>query len=360
MTPKTPILSRFADTTTSSPLFLPDLTLWYGWHHKLGTVPERWRGYSLPDIARSLGVPVWMTARTYRLDWGPTKIKVHRQGGERTVLYESAAGTLTERWEKGPDGDWWQTEYPVRTASDLELALGMVSTRRYVLEPGPLLERQAEVGGDGVVAIELPRRPFSQVFLEWLGWSDGLMLFFEAQDLVDEMIAALEAQVQTLIREAVSLPGPVIVSPDNLDAQFISPAYFDQYLAGSYTRTADVLHAQGKQLMVGTGGYIRRLLPGLDQAGVDAVQGISGPPQSDATLAEARAAAPNLTLWGGIPQDALYTDFPEADFEFMVRQAARDAAQDERTILGVADVVPVAADVNRLERVLALIEQASW
>ena len=354
------ILQHFTGHPASSPFFLPDLTLWYGWHHKLGTLPERWRGYSLPDIARSLDVPVWMTVRPYHLDWGPTKIKVHRQGGERTVLYESAAGTLAERWEKGPDGDWWQIDYPVKTSNDFEIALGMVNARRYVLETGQLLERQSEVSGDGIVAIELPRRPFSQVFLEWLGWSDGLMLFFEAQDQVDEMIAALEVQVQALIREAATLPGLIFVSPDNLDAQFISPAYFDQYLAGSYARTADVMHAQGKQLMVGTGGYIRRLLPGLDQAGVDAVQGISGPPQSDATLAEARAAGPNLTLWGGIPQDALYTDFPEADFESLVKQVAREAAQDEHAILGVADVVPVAADIDRLERIPALIEQANW
>ena len=74
--------------------------------------------------------------------------------------------------------------------------------------------------------------------------------------------------------------------------------------------------------MAGTGGYIRRLLAPLAGAGVDAVQGISGPPQSDATLAEARAiAGPDLWLWGGIPQDALLADFPESDFEVVVRQA---------------------------------------
>lgn len=356
MTRHAQILSKFAGAATSATTFLPDLTLWYGWHRRLGTLPEHWRGQTLPQICHSLGVPAWMTAKAYRLDWGPTKVRVNRQGGERIVRYESPFGTLSERWEKGPDGDWWQTDYPVKTAADLSIARAILDARAYRFDRAACDKLQTEVGPDGIAAIELPRRPFSQVFLEWLGWSDGLMLFFEAEDAIAAIVDLLEDQVQALVREAAMLPGPVFVSPDNLDAQFISPAYFDRYLAGSYRRSADVLHARGKQLMAGTGGYIRRLLPLLAQAGVDAVQGISGPPQSDATLAEARVAAgPDLWLWGGIPQDALLADFPEAEFEAVVQQAAREAAQDGRAILGVADVVPAATEIDRLERLIALI-----
>lgn len=350
------VLQRFTGQPSSSPLFLPDLGLWYGWHHKLGTLPDSCRGLSLPGIARRLGVPAWMTAKPYHLDWGPTRIKVSRQGNERIVRYESPDGTLTERWEKGPDGDWWQTEFPAKTAADLAVVQAMLSDRAYRFDRSQYDRLRAEVGDDGIVAIELPRRPFSQVFLEWLGWSDGLMLFFEAEDEIKAIIDLLEEHVQALVQIATALPGPIFLSPDNLDAQFISPAYFDQYLASSYARTADTLRAHDKKLMVVTGGYIRRLLPPLVQAGVDAVQGISGPPQSDATLAEARSAAgANLTLWGGIPQDALIEDYPEAEFEAVLQQAAQEAAQDGRSILGVADVLPIAADFTRLERILDLI-----
>lgn len=356
MTYQMQVRSRFAGDAASPPLFLPDLTLWYGWHHRLGTLPEHWRGRTLIEICRNLGVPTWATAKPYRLDWGPTEIQVTRQGDERIVRYEALGGTLTERWEKGPDGDWWQTEFPAKTADDLAIVQAILAGRSYRFDRTAYDKLQAEVDEDGVVAIELPRRPFSQIFLEWLGWSDGLMLFFEAEDAIAAIVDVLETQVQALVREAATLPGPVFVSPDNLDAQFISPAYFSQYLAASYAGTAEVLHARGKQLMVGTGGYIRRLLAPLAQVGVDAVQGISGPPQSDATLTEARAVAgPDLILWGGIPQDALLEDFPANEFEAVVQQAAREAGQAGRTILGVADVVPVAADSERLMRLPDLI-----
>mgnify|MGYP000352617347 CR=1 FL=1 len=33
MTPQANILSRFSGTSDGRPFYLPDLTLWYRWHH---------------------------------------------------------------------------------------------------------------------------------------------------------------------------------------------------------------------------------------------------------------------------------------------------------------------------------------
>ncbi len=350
MTPKADILRRLRGDTTNPPLYLPNLTLWYNWHSEHGTLPAAWLGWTLPQIARSLGAPAWLAARPYRIDWGSVEVQQAATSSERVIRYRTLAGALTERWTLGPDGDWWETEYPVKTPDDLRLLLHVAANRQYVVDTTKLEQLQREVGDDGVVALELPRRPFSQIFLEWLGWSDGLLLFFDAQDLVEEIIAVLEDQVQSLVEQIAGLPGHVIVSPDNLDAQFISPVFFKRYLAASYRRTAELLHAHDKFLLAGTGGPIRKLLAPLAAAGVDGIEGVSGPSQSDSTLAEARLlAGPAFTLWGGIPQDALLPDFDQDQFEAIVAQAAREASADPRAILGVADVVPIHADLARLQ-----------
>ncbi len=360
MTSRDDIVQRVRAGVAGAPLFLPNLTLWYGWHSEHGTLPAAWQGWSLLQIARSLGVPAWLTARPYGIDWGEVEIVATESAGERVIQYRAPAGELTERWTLGPDGDWWETEYPVKTADGLRLLLQIVAARRYVVDTVGLERVLGELGDDGVVALELPRRPFSQVFLEWLGWGDGLLLFFDAQELVEEILAALEDQVQTLVGQIASLPGHVVVSPDNLDAQFISPAFFKRYLTASYRRTAELLHAHGKVLLAGTGGPIRRLLAPLAAAGVDGLEGLSGPPQSDATLGEARQlAGPDFTLWGGIPQDALLPDFDHAQFEAIVAQAAREASADPRAILGIADVVPIQADPARLHSLPSLIAQSA-
>jgi hypothetical protein len=97
----------------------------------------------------------------------------------------------------------------------------------------------------------------------------------------------------------------------------------------------------------------------LAEVGVDGVEGICGPPQGDVTLAGAREiAGPALTLWGGIPQDFVHDTHDREEFEAAVQGAAQEARGDSRMILGVADRVPVDADLNRLEAIPSLVEKA--
>jgi hypothetical protein len=46
------------------------------------------------------------------------------------------------------------------------------------------------------------------------------------------------------------------------------------------------------------------------------------------------------------------------EFEAAVLQATREAQGDGRMILGVADRVPVEAELDRLQAILALVERA--
>jgi len=354
MTGKADVLARFAGEVEGDPLFLPDLTLWYEWRHSWGTLPERWQGLSLPQVARALGAPVWSVARLWRVETPGVGVTVTEREGERVVRSETSAGTLVARWTLGPDEDWWQTEYPVKTAGDLPAAVELAEARSYVVDAGELPRLAADVGDDGVLALELPRRPYSDLLHEFLGWSEGLTLLREPA--VREILAVLETKLQGLVEEAAPLQGDAALSPDNLDGQFISPRAFEEHLADSYRRTAEVFHARGRPIVVHVGGPIRRILAGLAESGVDVVEGVAGPPQGDVSLAEAREiAGPGLTLWGGIPQDLLLDQHDRGAFEAAVAQAAREAAGDRRTILGVADRVPVDADPGRLEAIPALV-----
>jgi hypothetical protein len=295
--------------------------------------------------------------KPWRLEVPGLDMSALAHGEERTVRTETPAGTLIARWALGPDGDWWQTEYPVKGPEDLPAALVAVKARSYVLDTARLVEGRSEVGRDGILALELPRRPYSDLLHEFLGWSDGLMLLGEPA--VQEMLAILEDKLQQLVEQVARLPGEVILSPDNLDGQFVSPRAFRRHLAPSYARSSEVLHQWDKQLLVHVGGPIRHLLESLAESGVDGVEGIAGPPQSNATLAEARAiAGPGLVLWGGIPQDLLVSTFDDAAFAEAVVKAALEARGDGQMIVGVADRVPVDADLRRLEAIPALIKRA--
>lgn len=348
------LLSCFSEETVGHPVYVPDLTLWYEWHENHSTLPESWRDRSLPEIAGLMGVPVWLPAQVWEIEAPGLEPKTVEKAGERTVTYETSIKTLTARWRLGPDGDWWQTEYPIKSEDDLDAAVELIESRDYVLDSSGLADLRAAVGSDGVVVLELPKRPYSEILHEFLGWSDGLLLLGEPE--VQKMLTLLESKLQHLVEQVAELPGEIVLSPDNLDGQFISPGAFGRYLTGSYRRTCQLLHEYDKKLVVHVGGPIRRLLEPLAATGVDGVQGICRPPQSDASLSEAReVAGPGMTLWGGIPQDVLLDTYEWEQFEHAVDQAVKDSERRSRVILGVADRVPVQAEVDRLEAIPALI-----
>jgi hypothetical protein len=147
-----------------------------------------------------------------------------------------------------------------------------------------------------------------------------------------------------------------VLSPDNLDGQYIPPSAFEKHMLPGYRRTAERLHAQGRKLVVHVGGPVSRLLPGLARAGVDAIEGVCGPPQGDTSLTAARQlAGAEMTLWGGIPQDVLLPSVTEASLDQAAQRAAAAALLDHHTILGVSDRVPVGADPKRLRHLPELI-----
>jgi hypothetical protein len=191
---------------------------------------------------------------------------------------------------------------------------------------------------------------------EFLGLGEGLMILWDEPGLIGEILEAFEESLRALLPALLNVPGPIVLSPDNLDSQFISPDSFRAHFLESYKKTAEALHSAGKKLIVHAGGPVGGLLAGLASAGVDGLEGVSPPPQGDSSLSEARGAAgPGLTLWGGIPQDLLLETHSEEEFREAVRRACDEARNQRRMILGVADRVPPQASLERLKTIPRLI-----
>ena len=325
------------------------------------TLPDGWQHTTLPQIARELGVPIWAVAQPVREHASTVEITTTEQDGERVIRSESQCrgdhGPLDHRAGRRHVADRVSGQDARLT---LDVVLELAEARRYSFDP-TLAELTTDVGDDGVVALEIPRRPVSDLLHEYLGWAEGLMLFLEERDKIEAIIDVLEEKLQAFVDSLAMEESPIVYSPDNLDGQFISPRMFQDHLAGSYRRTAETLHRQGKLLVVHIGGPVRRLLSPLADAGVDGLEGIAGPPQSDAGLAEARnLVGADCLLWGGISQDHLIETRDRADLDHAVAEAVQASAGDPRMIIGVADRVPVDADLDRLLALPDLIARASF
>ena len=177
MTLHSDILARFKGEGGAAPLFLPDLTLWHAWHRERDTLPPAWRDFTLPQAARHLNMPIWAVVRPWQAATPGVTTTSEESVVERVIRHETPFGTLTTRFTRGPDGDWWLTEYPVKSADDLAAARALIDARSYAINATDLADLREDVGEDGVIALELPMRPYSEILHAFVGWSEGLMLF---------------------------------------------------------------------------------------------------------------------------------------------------------------------------------------
>lgn len=341
------ILARFEGNGSNQPVFMPDLTLWYEWHHAKNTLPVNQGSASLSAICQELGCPTWQEHTPWRMAYDGIEVVREETEKKRSALYKTKHGDLAESWTLGPDGDWWKTEYPVKTEQDISAFEAVVDALEYIPELVTLQDSSV------IPVTRLPQAPYSDMLQNRLGWSDGLMLMMGAeQERLEKLLEVMEEKRQRLIQALMSELSPIVLAPDNLDGQYVSPNVFENYLEESYQKTAESLHQAGKRLVVHIGGFSKHLLPLFKTTGVDGLSGVSGPPQSNATLAEAReSAGPEITLWGGIPQDFLITAREEVDLITSIDSAISMASGDGRMIVGIADHVPVDADFTRLKMV---------
>jgi hypothetical protein len=343
--------TRFGGEAPSRPLFMPDLSLWFGWHSKRGTLPEAHRESSLADIAAALNCPAWIVHTPWQLEYDGIEVTGEDSETRSIVNYRTTSGVLSEQWSLGPDGDWWQQEYPVKDEDDLDAAGEIVQAMRY----RPVSTDVTEAGSNsGIIdVIQLPKTPYSDMLHTMLGWSDGLMLMMAEEDRLAEMLGVMEEKRNKLVQDlAAGFSHSIFLAPDNLDGQFISPPVFKNHLEKSYQKTCAMLHRQDHRLWVHVGGISRHLLPLLAGSGIDGISGISGPPQSDAALCDARkATGPDITLWGGIPQDYVMPMVDRSLLIESVEEAKAFAEIDNRTIVGIADHVPVEAEFSRLKEI---------
>lgn len=352
--------SSESGSAIESKIFLPDLTIWYRWHSEKGTLPDNLSGKDLEEVCRLLEVPVWNSIPPWKEENSVVEITREHTEEKRTTQFRYKDRTLTAVWIKGPDGDWWQSEYPVKTPEDLDIIASYLEGRSFAADTAMLLSAAEKTGDAGIVVPALPARAFAWLMLEIVGWSEGLMVLMEGLDKIAELIAAAEKQIQnftaSLVRELTGKGFSLFLSPDNLDGMFISPGYFKNYLFEGYSAAARVIHQNDASLIVHGGGPLGGILDQISASGVDCIAGISGPPQGDSPIGSAREkAGEDLILWGGIPQDFLMENSSPEEFQTKIRNIISDFSQDQNSIIGIADHVPLNADISRLQQIARII-----
>ena len=92
--------------------------------------------------------------------------------------------------------------------------------------------------------------------------------------------------------------------------------------------------------------------------GVDVAEAWSPAPRTSLTTAELRKAwGDKVTIWGGIPAVLFEPQYSDEEFDTYVKNLFKEVAPGYNFIVGMGDNVPFDGDINRVGRVVELIDK---
>ncbi|MCE5326479.1 MAG: hypothetical protein LLG01_08690 [Planctomycetaceae bacterium] len=230
---------------------------------------------------------------------------------------EPGSGRIIRRRYRGPggveltsadqfdeaSGAWHPVEFPVKTPEDIDAMRDFHLARRVSLDEPSLAaarKRQQEIGSAASTMTGIG----TSALMDWVQHLAGVenAHFFLAdcpqrvEALFDAMHANLEAAAELAARHS---PADTLYLIENTSTTLISPAQYRRYCAGHIGRYAQIVRSHGKRLVLHMCGHLKDLLDQLAAVGARAFEAYSRPPLGSASLAQGRAACPDVCFIGG-------------------------------------------------------------
>jgi hypothetical protein len=317
-TPRDCVQSVLQRRTPERFVYSPNYWQWFNHHRNHGLLAPPVRDCaSQLELIRRLGLDVF--SRNVYCDpmrrwfgglaeegWDGVEVGTSRHTEGRDIITErefrTRAGTLTERlryvFEESTlvQEKYLVDDYPSQMWAFEELVRG----RRWRFFPERYAEAQQAVGNDGlVVAGEL----FSPLKLLHFaaGPTQAVYMLMDHPEQCREILTAHEAAQLDLVRQMLAAHVAAMMSMDNLDAMFHTPAYIEKCSASYYERASALCREGGASFWVHACGRQKPILPLIASLGVDGLEGVAFPPLGDVQLDEAlRLAGERPVITGGI------------------------------------------------------------
>ena len=340
------------------------MDLWYNHHKSNDTLPPPYRGASLWDIQRDLGIGIlgfgaWIRG-FYRTEYfGGVEVHTHWQGNVRTEEYATPYGTLRGRSIlsedlQAADVTPAHVEYPFKSHEDYDAL-------QYLFEHTRVLENYEEyavylgaIGDDGLSLPFTTWVPMHLLMKEYIGYNQ---FFFEVHDHLPRLQCLAEAVTNVqieMVRIGAGSPAQVIEVGANYESVMTPVPVFRELFLPFYERAVPVLHAAGKLVALhGDGDMDGGLLALMRDTGVDTVEALTPQPMTSIDIREARRIwSDEVTLWGGIPAVLMTDTCTDEDLGTFLEHLLEAVAPADRFILGFGDNVPTDGLFSRIRQVV--------
>ncbi len=350
------------------------IDLWYNYHSAKGTLPAKYQGWNIVDILRHLGAgcsvilgsritgagapgrifTLWETA------YPGIEVTVHKEGPITATEYRTPKGTLRSRMEFNHTEGYIQgytAERLFKSEADYPAIEFMIENTSLTPDYAGYLELAELIGEDGEIRCGSRTSPMQYIMRDLMGYET---FFYELADHPAK-VAHLYEVVKELVRKQLVIladsPAKTVAISGNWSDDVHTPV-FRKYFTPWLQEANEFLHRKGKFTLVHADGEMRRLIPLVPETGLDVAEAWSPFPMTSVTTRELREAwGDRVTVWGGLPTVIFEPSYSDAEFSAYVINLFREIAPGNNFILGMGDNFPVDGDIERVRRVVELIDQ---
>ena len=298
------------------------------------TAEREMRNRGLCIVNRSLSVcdehrPNVKTRTVRTVENGRPTVRVHNETphGTLTVMYEDAGFTK------------WHHEYMFKTPDDYKALAFYLADAQVAADYDAFREAEQRAGDDVLFRAALGAEPLQQLIsstvmametfcVEWMERRDELLKLYD-------IIVEKRRQVYPLV--AASPAGHANYG-GNVVPEIIGLESFEQYFVPHYNEAAEVMHRHGKLVGSHLDANCKLLSKAIAGTALDYIEAFTPAPDTDMTLAEARAAWPDKVLWLNYPSSVHLR--PDEEVEAVAYDLVEQNGGPDGLIMGVTEDVP--------------------
>ncbi len=371
--------------------WIPRIDLWHNAHALAGTLPEKYRQYSVEEIHRAEGWPLHKVIPEYLKPDKPEDI-VHRAiglyrlkeypydfefGGDieievaykesaddsmTHVSYHTPVGTISVRhgitteMKKSGASITWVKEHAIKTKDDYRTLAHLFNN----LKLKPAYERfqqwKNSVGEDGVAVAQglgiAYSSPMHFIQKTLLGATDFYLHYHDYPGEIAELVEALEPVYNQLIDILAQSPSDAVLWSANVDDMVTYSTYFEKDILPWCRKAGQKLHARGILAIIHPDGENRGLMDLIPRCEMDIADAVTPYPMTKidiATYYDRWCRSDKMTIQGGIPEMLLLEESATRDdLKDYVDHLLAVITPGTRFIASIGDTSPPNAEFDRL------------
>lgn len=252
---------------------------------------------------------------------------VHTPLGELTSLAEPAGFTS------------WRHELFFKGPEDYKKLIFLANDTQFEPAYDSVLKAQKMLGEDVYLRGAMPGySPLQALIYTYIGVEQFAIEWAERRDELMQLYHALHERNRRCYKIVAESPHQVIQYGGNVSPEIVGLERFQNYILPHYNELAEELHKRGKQLLVHLDANCRLFAPDIAASGIDIIEAFTPAPDTDMTVAEARAAWPDKILWLNFPS-SLHLAPADKIYETACDLIAQNG-EAHRFIMGITEDVP--------------------